>query len=317
MKKIYLSLSAIFFLVIVIGAGCSTPTIPLTEETDTQLTVATTIAPVQLLVQAVGGGVVRVHNILPPGTSPHTFEPTPSSIKNLSDVNYVFAIGHELDGWVDGILSQHTNATKIILDSDIPLREYTEVHAHGEETHGDEQEETTNIHGEYDPHYWLSPNNAIIMIGSIEKTLSEAYPKHAEVFATNAASVITELQAKDAIWKQQLDTLAQKDIVTFHDAFYYFADHFGLTVVATFEPFPGKQPTPQYLVHLEEEIKEHGVRAMYIEPDLAQDALLSFAKDQGIRVGILNPEGALTPGSTYIDLIDQNVQSILETNQTR
>lgn len=330
MKKIYATLCAALFIVIGIGAGCNTAKVPTAQESTPPITVATTIAPLELLVEAVAGDVIRVNNILPPGTSPHTFEPTPSSIKNLSTVTHVFAIGHELDDWVDTLLEQNTQAKKIILDTNIPLRLYTETqeHAHEEETHSaahqehedathaDEQEEEAgHLHGEYDPHYWLSPSNAIIMIGSIEKTLSQAYPEHSEVFANNAASFIKKLQAKDLVWKKQLETLPQKDIVTFHDAFYYFADHFGLTVIATFEPFPGKQPTPQYLVHLEEEIQEHAIRTMYIEPDLAQDALLSFAKDHDIRVGILNPEGALTPGSTYIDLIDQNVQSILETNQ--
>ncbi|PIT86604.1 MAG: zinc ABC transporter substrate-binding protein, partial [Candidatus Magasanikbacteria bacterium CG10_big_fil_rev_8_21_14_0_10_43_6] len=170
-------------------------------------------------------------------------------------------------------------------------------------------------HGEFNPHYWLSPANAIAMVQSIEEELSALDPTNATAYKQNAQNYIAELRAKDTQWKTSITSLDNKNIVTFHDAFGYFAEHFGLSVLATFEEFPGKEPTPQYLARLQEDVKEHNVKTMYLEPQLAVGAIKSFAKDQNVELGILDPLGGVDGRNSYIELIDYNVQTIVSTNK--
>ena len=109
---------------------------------------------------------------------------------------------------------------------------------------------------------------------------------------------------------QSLDEVKKQPIITFHDAFGYFSDHFGITVVATVEPFAGKEPTPQYLVELGNIIKELNVRYLFTEPQLSSRNIQAFASDNNLVVGVLDPIGGLQTRETYIELISFNVNAL-------
>ena len=117
------------------------------------------------------------------------------------------------------------------------------------------------------------------------------------------------------MWKEKLSDISSKNIVTFHDAFGYFADHFGLQIVATFEPFPGKEPTPSYLQALQEEITERQITTLFIEPQLSAAALQQFADDNNLTIGTLDPLGGTDERLSYIDMMHYNVKSIAEALQ--
>lgn len=283
----------IFFLTVIVvlfvGSGCTRP-MPLKPK------VAATIFPLYDLVRIIGGDDIDTVLILPPGASPHTFEPTASTMKQLQGVLAIFEIGHGLDNWFSLLENPFYNTTFVGMDKNIQLRVSTDTDEHDSDS--------------VDPHYWMDPTNARIMADTIVEELSLLVPEHTAAFNTRAEKFKDELTKKDVQWQEEMAQVKNKNIVTFHDAFMYFADHFQLRVVATFEPFPGREPTPQYLIDLKKEIEKNNITFMYIEPQLSARSLETFAKDNGIALGVLDPEGSKERAG-YIDMIEYNVETIV------
>ncbi len=294
-----------FTILILVGAGCSKISV-----SSDKPKVAATIFPIYDLVRVVGGEDIDTVLILPSGASPHTYEPTPSIIKDLQGASIIFEIGHGLDSWTSSISSAVPGVALVSLDQNISLRASTESHEH--EDHEDEEESyEEHNHGSVDPHYWMDPANAYLMVDTIVGELSRLDPAHSENFIERADMFKRELALKDREWKIMMAQVSNKQLVTFHDAFMYFADHFGLEIVATFEPFPGKEPTPQYLVYLKEEIDEHQVKTLYVEPQFSVASLEAFARDNGLLIAVLDPEGS-KDRTSYLEMIDYNVRTITE-----
>jgi ABC-type Zn uptake system ZnuABC Zn-binding protein ZnuA len=103
--------------------------------------------------------------------------------------------------------------------------------------------------------------------------------------------------------RRLLADLPTRRIATVHDAFGYFADAYGLQVVATFEPYPGREPSPRFVVEFQKTIRATGVREVFTEPQLAVGALQPIAGDLGIKLGVLDPLGGLPGREGYIELL--------------
>ncbi len=298
----------LFFVVTIlfVGAGCN-----ITASNKPK--VAATIFPIYDLVRIIGGEDVETVLIVPAGASPHTFEPTPSLIKELKNTSRIFQIGHGLDSWVSSIVTSIPDAHTITLDRNVQLYPTAEFDGHEHKEEGGDVEED-HEHGPVDPHYWMDPTNAYTMVDTIVEELTLISPDHSEDFALRAKNFKDELERRDWEWLKMMKGLQNKKLVTFHDAFQYFARRFQLEIVATFEPFPGREPTPQYLIDLKEEVDEHGVKTLYIEPQLSAAAIETFARDNGLTIATLDPEGS-EDHTTYLDMIGYNVQTILENQQ--
>jgi ABC-type Zn uptake system ZnuABC Zn-binding protein ZnuA len=153
------------------------------------------------------------------------------------------------------------------------------------------------------------------MVLQIAKKLSEVDITNNAYYKTNANNFINTLSGKDIEWQNKLNQLDKKDLVVFHDAWGYFSAHFGLNVLATFEPFPGKTPSPQHLINLQQKIKKYNVNALFVEPQLSQEAIKALADDLQISIKILDPLGGIDGRQNYIDLLDYNVNNIVEALQ--
>ena len=261
---------------------------------DEQPTVAATIFPLYDITQNIAGDTLHVELVLPVGASPHTFEPTPSLLRNLADVSVVYAIGYGADDWTFSI-AQSVGADVQTVDAGIAIRE------------GVEEDEP------FDPHYWLSFDNAKRIAETIADDLSARFPESADIFQTNARSYMEELtSAQEQAQKIVREDIDSPNLITLHDALYYFGDSFGLTIVGTFEPSAGREPTPQYLIQLTRAIEEAGSTALYSEPQLDTTSLESFAADHQLTISILDPLGGDEEVSTYIDMMLSNVQIIAD-----
>lgn len=285
--------------------------------------IAVTIFPAYDIAKQVAGSHATVELILPPGASPHTFDPTPSALRKLNGAQRIFVIGQGLDAWAEGIADNIPSASIVSLDHGISLRESAEGHDDHEDEHEEEGEHhdedhdavehEDHEHGAFDPHYWLDPENAGFMANTIAEELSDLDPDNASAYRENAASFASRVMENDGTWKQSLANISTREIVTFHDGFFYLADHFDLHIVATFEPFPGREPTPSYLRELKEEIAEHAVQVLYTEPQLHGSSLEQFAADNNVQVAVLDPLGGVEGRDSYIDLIGYNVRILSQT----
>ncbi len=272
----------------------------ITETSDR--TVAATIFPLYDIARNVAGDDLTVVCLLPPGASPHTFEPTPSIIRQISSASAVFAFGHGIDCWAE-TLADGAEKPIVVVDTNVPLRRAL-----------DEDEEEENHDNEYsdgiDPHYWLSIPNAKLIAANIAADLAIRYPDLAEHFTTNLDHYQAELDRTDTQLRETLKLTGNREIVTLHDAWYYFTEEYGLTIIGSFLPTPGREPTPQYLAALGQAVSRSGSKILFSEPQISTDTLQPFIHDHQLKMAILDPLGGTGDHTSYIKTMLANAEII-------
>jgi zinc transport system substrate-binding protein len=244
--------------------------------------VAATIFPVYDILREVAGSAAEVVLVLPPGASPHTFEPTPATIRALAGAKSVFVIGHGFDDWAARAARGAGVSRLVPVDSGIALR---------------------HVDGSVDPHYWLSAANGKAIAKTAAAELERLSPSaHAEI-EHSLEAYLARLDAVDAEVRRILADLPTRKIATVHDAFGYFANAYGLEVVATFEPYPGREPSGRFVVGFQKTIRASGVSVVFTEPQLAAGALSPIARDLGVKLGVLDPLGGLPGRESYAELL--------------
>ncbi|MFT6829416.1 MAG: zinc transport system substrate-binding protein [Candidatus Paceibacteria bacterium] len=316
--------------------------------------VATTIFPLYDMTKQIAGDEFEVVLILPSGSSPHTFDPQPSLLKELQGSQAIFAIGHGLDNWATTI-ARSIDSPIITLDDDVNLRatvEEHEEHSDEEDTHDDHEEESGHKddhmdgvhddhddeeghddehydedhddhndedqeeheghdHGPIDPHYWLSLHNAEQITMNIAYELSELDVENTDLYMNRAKVYIQKIEALEIELKGKTQALLNNNIISLHDAWYYFAEEFDLNLVGTFEPSAGKEPTPQYIANLEHEVEEHSVSTLFMEPQLSQSSVQAFANDHDLGIAVIDPLGGAEGRNSYLELMRYNVEQVV------
>jgi ABC-type Zn uptake system ZnuABC Zn-binding protein ZnuA len=125
------------------------------------------------------------------------------------------------------------------------------------------------------------------------------------------AAYLARLDAADAEVRGLLADLPTRKIATFHDGFGYFADAYDLQVAAVFEPYPGLEPSPRFVVEFQRKIRASGVRAVFTEPQMSVDALRPIARDLGVTLAILDPLGGLPGREGFIELLLFNARAVV------
>lgn len=265
--------------------------------------VSATVFPIYDIARNVAGDAVSVQLILPPGGNPHTFEPAPAQVRAAAESQVIFAVGHGLDGWIEQ-LSRVAGVSAVVVDKGIALIPSTEPFGHEA---GEEDEEE---HGPIDPHYWLTVPNAKTIAATIADDLATRFPSSAQEFQTNLAAYQERLDAADQRIRATLAGAPTKNIVTFHDAWYYFSKEYGLSVIGSFEPSAGREPTPRYLAALSEAVAKAGGRVIYAEPGSSTDAIAAFAADNGLELRRLDPVEGVKSDDDYINIMIRNAEII-------
>ena len=272
-------------------------------QTEKKPLVATTIFPLYDITKNIAGDTIDIALILPPGAEAHSFEPSPSLLRSLQDVQVIYAIGHGLDTWTTKI-SESLEVKTLVVDNGVPIRKITEVTFRD----GEESEEE---HGTTDPHYWLVVSNAKAIASTIAIDLARRFPEFTPLFDRNLEQYVKKLDQTDKEIRSMLVDISSRDLITFHDAWYYFADAYDLHIAGTFEPTAGREPTPQYLANLVEVLKNNPkTRAIYYEPQFSTEAYQSFANDYGLHMAELDDIGGIPGRSSYINLMLSNAKTI-------
>lgn len=291
MKKTFLFISAIIFFGIAVVLLASSVRGTRRYDNSGKPKVAASIFPIADIAKNVAGADFDIVTILPPGASPHTFEPRPEDVLALSSVKLVFTVGHNLDGWAAKI-ADSGKAQVVVVDRGIPLI-------------ADEEE------GGVNPHYWLSITNAKRMSETIADKLEEQYPEYTAKIETNLATYLGKLDEAQQVIETKLANAKTHTIATFHDAWGYYAQDYGLDVVATFEEFPGKEPTPTYLNNFIKIIKANSIKVIFAEPQFSSESIKAVASDMNATIDIIDPEGG-SGAASYIDLMISNTTVIAQ-----
>lgn len=286
------------------GRDAANPLQGILGETSKPLVVAVSIFPIADITKNVIGDKGRVVTILPPGVSEHAYEPTPEAVKSVQNADLFLKVGFGLDDWTDTV-AKSANQKAIIknVSGDITLLEFG-LH---------EGENEKEVGGSFDPHYFLTLENGAKIAETIAIYLSERDPDNGAYYAEKAKAYAAMLREEDAKLKMKMSTLPEQNrsIAVFHDAWYYFANHYDLRIVAAFEEFPGKEPGPQYLAEFIKKVKDAKIKAIFTEPQFSSESIAQIAVDLHVALAELDPIGGTTPQTaSFLDLIRYNADTI-------
>ena len=244
------------------------------------------------ITQGVDG--VTVTNMTKPQTGClHDYQLMTEDMKTLEKADAFVINGAGMESFLDKVIEQRKNLKIIDASKGIELLK-------------DDDEEN--------PHVWLSVTDAILQVKNIAEQLKAADPKHADAYEKNAAAYIKKLEALKAEMHAELDTVPNKDIVTFHEAFPYFAKEFGLNIISVVEREPGTEPTPAELQATIEQVKKLPVKVLFTEPQYSPSAAETIARETGAKIYTLDPvvtgEANDQALNAYIDTMKKNMETL-------
>jgi zinc transport system substrate-binding protein len=272
--------------------------------------VITDIPPVQALVAQAMGDVGQPDLLLDKGADAHSFQLRPSQAAALAEADLVVWIGPEMTPWLDRAvdgLAPDVAQLRLLQAEGTHLRSFGEGAAADHDGHADEaghdhagdtaaEDGHDHAHEGVDPHAWLDPGNARLWLDLIAAELARLDPANAATYQANAARAGAEIATLDARLEAALAPVRDKPFVVFHDAYGYFADHYGLTIAGTVALGDAAPPGAAHLAELQPRLGP----ALCIFPETGQDPKMvqTIAADTGTRIGgALDPEGAgLEPG---------------------
>ena len=292
------------------------------------LKVVTSIKPIHSLASYIMDGVGSPGLIVDGYNSPHSFQLKPSHAKMLEQADIIFWIGEDLENFLEKPLATIAKkAEKIELleikgIKKLKFRERNIFEEHeGHDDHGDDAKKEEHDdhghdakkeehddheghgHGEYDPHIWLDPINAKVILSEITEHLIENDSKNASTYKSNLAKALAKIDKLiiDVITETNTDL----SYVVFHDAYQYYENRFNVNILGAMTVNPDVMPGAEQIHEIHEVIEHDNVSCILSEPQFNPDIIKSIAKDTNVKTGVLDPLGAnLKPGKDlYFDLI--------------
>jgi zinc transport system substrate-binding protein len=294
--------------------------------------VVTDMPPVHALVAQVMGDLGAPTLLLEKGANAHSFQLRPSQAMNLQEADLVVWIGPEMTPWLDRALEGTTNAAQLrLLSSEGTFRQefgpakadgHDHGHDHADDTaqaEADHDHETAHDHEGHDhtgldPHAWLDPANASHWLNLIAAELSAQDPENAAIYAANAEQGRADISTLDAEIAALLAPVKDRPLVVFHDAYGYFAGHYGLTIAASIAEGDAAGPGAKHIAAIEALLRE-GPVCLFPEANHDPKLVTQLADATSLRVaGALDPEGSLLePGpALYGQLLRGLAQTIAD-----
>ena len=259
----------IFLLLAAATAGCTGTE----RQQDDRVIVAVTIPPEQEFVERIGGDHVRVILLVPPGADPHTYEPPPGALADVADADMYAVVGSGIEfelAWQEKIAA--LNPDMLVVD----CSQGVDLISTGE-----------GGHQGTDPHIWVSPRNAKVMVENIREGLMEVDPANANDYNRNAAAYQKELDTLDAEIAGALAESGTTKVMVYHSSWAYLARDYGLVEVPIEDE--GKEPSPQRLEHLMTQAKEEQIRVIFASPEHSTRSAEVIADEIGGTVVLVSP----------------------------
>jgi ABC-type Zn uptake system ZnuABC Zn-binding protein ZnuA len=308
MRRIITS-AALATLLLVASAACTGDETSTTSASTTGSTapkvisVVTTTTQLTDFAKEIGGSRVKVYGVLKANVDPHDYEPSPADIDALAKADVIVKNGIDLEGWFDDTIKAAAPKGQIVDASEgITIRQ------------GEEEDE------EGDPHIWHNPQNVVVMVTSMAAAMEKAAPDAAADIQKNLATYKDKLTKLDTDIKGQVAGLTNKKLVTNHDAFGYYIDHYGLEFVGSIIPSfdTSAELSATQIAEIVATIKSTGTRAVFSESSLPPKTAEAIGKEAGVKVvagedalygDTLGPEGS--DGDTYIKMLEHNTKVIV------
>jgi ABC-type Zn uptake system ZnuABC Zn-binding protein ZnuA len=292
MKTFFRILTALNFLFLMAASAC-TATNPAQASTLKVLAVETFLGDIA---QNVAGDSAKIDVLIPAGLDPHSFEPTPQDVARIAGSTILIVNGFGLEEWLKPVL-ENAGGTRLVIEAAAGLVGRTP--RPGEPV------------GATDPHFWLDPSKVETYVENIRAGLSQADPQNAAIYTRNAAAYMGKLKELDQWVKTQVEQIPpeKRMLITNHESFGYYADHYGFQVVGTIIPSvsPDASPSAQQLSLLIDQINKTGAKAIFLETGSNPQLADQIAQETGVKVITEFYTHSITaaggPAPTYLDMI--------------
>ncbi len=323
MRRRYPVSIIILLLAALLLTGCSGRTTAKTASSQQKITIVTSFYPIFIhtinITRDIPG--VEVINMTQPQTGClHDYQLTPDNIKLLESAEFFVINGAGMESFMDKVVEQLPGLKVVEASRDVEMISEGS-HAHEGDSHEDKNStgDSSNASkeaGTPNPHVWVSISGAVSQVENIASGLSEYDPKHSAEYERNAKDYIIKLEAQKEKMHEAMKSITNRNIVTFHEAFPYFAKEFDLNVIAVIEREPGSEPGAGELAKTVGKIRESGVKALFAEPQYSPKAADTIARETGARVYYLDPVVTGTTGDkdydAYLKAMDSNLKVLLE-----
>ncbi len=291
-----------------ISAGCTD-----SDRNDRTL-VVTSISPLGNWIAEIGGDDLDVLVLVPPSSSPHTFELSPGQLRDASRAQLVVFNGAGLEYWSEKLLENLQNpATPVLtLSNGVELlqdgstdgqdEDPAASSAHDSDTHG----HSKHRHGAAgNPHFWLDPHIASSAIDMITEALSALLPSRANAMRIRADKYLKELAGLDSAISTEIGSWTEHRFIGDHSSWVYFAKRYGLKEISVIEEIPGREISAREMASLVDLIRKEDIKAVFADKRKSTRAVDILAEETNICVVLLDPMGI--DGMSYLDLMRFNV----------
>ena len=263
-----------------------------TEKSSEQILVVATTFPIFDFVRIIVGETpnMTVKRLLLT-SGPHDFSPTPETTALVYEANIIVKNGLGLDDFIEKLSKASGNQRAVIINSSRGVN-------------------TLDTNGVPDPHIWLYPKNAIRQVENIRDTIIAINPDYKTTFESNAKKFISQLNALDAAIKETITSAPLKKIVTFHGAFRYISENYGLEQVAIIRLNPEAEPSAQELSRTADLIRNSGLKTIFTEPQFSPRIVDTLASDLNLKILVLDPIETGSDTDSYLSIMERNLTSL-------
>ena len=242
----------------------------------------------------------------------HDYQLTPQDLKTLENADILVVNGAGMESFLDSIISQYPNLKIINATEGLDLLE-DDTHSHDNDEH--DHDEHDHDH-EYNAHVWVSVTGNIEEVKNISSQLENLDPENKASYEANANTYIAKLEDLKSEMHEELDNLPNRDIITFHEAFPYFAEEFNLNIAGVIEIEPDSEPSAKEIENIINTVKEKNIKALFTEPQYSSKVAETIAVETGATVYELDPivTGDSTPNAydDYINKMKKNLDVLKE-----
>jgi zinc transport system substrate-binding protein len=261
-----------------------------------RLSVVAAFYPLQWTAQRVGGDLVHVDSLTPPGAEPHDLELTPKDVGAMVDADLVVHLAGfqpAIDEAAAAEAADHSWDAGTAADL-VPVSD-----ASGKDGDG------------LDPHFWLDPTRLADVGDAVAEQFAKVDPEHAGTYEQNAADLRADLEALDTEVSGALADCAVDTLVTSHEAFGYLAGRYGFEMVGISGISPSQEPDPAALAEIADLVRERGVTTVYTETLVDPAVADTVASEAGVGTAVLDPlEGLTDPDEDYLDVMRANADTL-------
>lgn len=286
-----------------------------------RLRVLTSFLPVYCFTVNVTGDLARVENFLPAGVGPHEYQLAPRDLLRLGTADLIVVNGLQLESWLNQAIQSRAirDPARVVqaaagLDAELiftgrqPMSLGTAPSSRGSDAPAADARR-----GLANPHFWLDPRLAAHAVTNVLAALQKADPAHAAAYAGNASAYLQRLEKLDAELRRATAPLQQRAFITYHNAFPYFSRRYSLNILGVIEQTPDVNPSPRYLAHLSQVVRQHHVKAIFTERQFSAALAEQLGRDLEVPVAELDTleTGRFVP-TAYEDGMRSNLATLVQ-----